>query len=278
VTLGITTASEQARSHSGIATSDRRARRGRQLNARSDGAGTFRDGQRRRRGHGVRVVVDGDDGRGRADGDESRHDGSRRRELAVVELRAMWRGMGHRGRHGRGAGRGRRAARPAGGGGRRRRGLRRGRRCRGVRLGRRCRGVRHRRGRGMRHRRGRARIARGRAVGRRDGDRMVLAVALAVVPQIGQVARPADWGSTAAKQIVDKFLVAWVTTVSSSPFRPAVLGARHTRIILAFNESQEAKGEGENESGKHLDLSERVKTIMRLRYRLAQTSGDMVPL
>jgi hypothetical protein len=91
---------------------------------------------------------------------------------------------------------------------------------------------------------------------------MVLAVVLAVVPQIGQVARPADWGST-AKHIVDKLLVAWVTTVSSSPFRPAVLGARHIRIP-AFNESQEAKGEGENESGKHLDLSERVKTIMRL--------------
>jgi len=92
---------------------------------------------------------------------------------------------------------------------------------------------------------------------------MALAVVVAVVPQIGQVARPADWGST-AKHIVDKLLVAWVTTVSSSGFRPAVLGARHTRTAAAFNDSQEAKGERENESGKHLDLSERVKTIIRM--------------
>jgi len=79
--------------------------------------------------------------------------------------------------------------------------------------------------------------ARGRTV-RRYGNGCVLAVVVAVVAQIGQVARPADAGST-AKNSVDELLVAWVAI----SLIPAVLSARHPDVFpTAFNEGHEANG------------------------------------
>jgi len=62
--------------------------RGRELNAGSDGAGALGDGRRGRRRHRVGVVVDGDDGGGRADGHKGGNDDGGGRDLAVVILLA----------------------------------------------------------------------------------------------------------------------------------------------------------------------------------------------
>lgn len=94
---------------------------------------------------------------------------------------------------------------------------------------------------------------------RRDRDRLVFAVVVAVVPQVGQITRATDWGST-TENIVDELLLAYITTVSSCDFSPTVLSARHTRTPT-LNEGREAKGQHENESREHLDVNERVKIL-----------------
>jgi len=96
-------------------------------------------------------------------------------------------------------------------------------------------------------------------VRRRDRDRLVFAVVVAIVPQVGQITRAADWGRT-TENIVDELLMAYITTVSCCDFGPTVLSARHTRNPT-LNEGREAKGDHENESREHLDVNERVKIL-----------------